>query len=961
MTMTLSALGPILAAGIGFFVVNDVLTVGAVALAEGVPVVPYRLEDLRFQVAIASALLSLAPIVLISADDSIWFVPLLAVPVAAVYWGASASLQNTVLIARLEESLAHLTELNRLKDDFVAVGSHELRTPLTSIQGYVKTLLQLDELEDADRRSFLEAADRQGDRLRRLIEQLLVTSRLETHEEPLSVAPVSIPLLVRQVVEEVRATAHGHTFDVRVDPSLHAIESDEAKIHQIVSNLVENALKYSPPDTRVTIRAHGVDEGIAISVADEGPGIAVDAREHVFERFYQADSSTTRKVGGTGLGLYICRKMTESLGGRLTLDRTGHDGSVFTLWVPLELAGSVADGVPEADAAGGRLIDLRRRRGLRSLACARSLLEPPGTPSSDDDEGLSGLHHLTLLDRQVGDDTFPRSRDRVLHLHGLEDAHHVAGLDPLPRLDEDPQDRALHRGRDHAVDVLTVMGRPADRGARRCVPAVVEDPHLDAPAFELDEELGRSRCAGFGDLDRRLALGELGVAQGALEPGRGVGAGAEGLRLQDPAVERDRGRDALDPELLEGPEHAAAGGLAVLASDDQLGEHRVVVRGDVLPRPDRRVDAHERTRGLLIVAHPTGRGEEVPGGVLGVDPALDRVAGGSHVGQVDTLPEGHPDLERDEVEAGDLLGHRVLDLEPGVHLEEGEAAVLVDDALHGSRVDVARLLGERHRRLADPGPELRVDDGRGGLLDQLLMSTLHRAVPLAQEGHGAVRVGQDLGLDVVRSVEVALEEDLGAAEVRLGLPRRALQRGVELLGSAHDVHALPAPSERRLHQERVTDPLGLGGGVVRGDRLMGARDDRDAHPVGRLPGDGLVAHHLDRVGRRPDEGQSGVLDRSSEVRPLRDEPVAGMDHRGPGAPGRVEDRADRQVRVGREPRADPVGLVGHLDVEGVTVGVRVHGHGAEAQLANRPDDPNGDLPPVRDQDACRRHMRSGWR
>ena len=359
-TMTLSALGPILAAGIGFFVVNDGLTGGAVALAEGVPVVPYLLEDLRFQVAIASALLSLAPIVLISADDSIWFVPLLAVPVAAVYWGASASLQNTVLIARLEESLAHLTELNRLKDDFVAVVSHELRTPLTSIQGYVKTLLQLDELEDADRRSFLEAADRQGDRLRRLIEQLLVTSRLETHEEPLSVAPVSIPLLVRQVVEEVRAIAHGHTFDVRVDPSLHAIESDEAKIHQIVSNLAENALKYSPPDTRVTIRANGVDEGIAISVADEGPGIAADAREHVFERFYQADSSTTRKVGGTGLGLYICRKMTESLGGRLTLDRTGHDGSVFTLWVPLELAGSVADGVPEADAAGGRLIDLSR-------------------------------------------------------------------------------------------------------------------------------------------------------------------------------------------------------------------------------------------------------------------------------------------------------------------------------------------------------------------------------------------------------------------------------------------------------------------------------------------------------------------------------------------------------------------------------------------------------------------------
>jgi signal transduction histidine kinase len=332
--VTAHALLPILAAALTFFVVNDLLTGVAVGLSEGTPLRTFVVGDLWFQAAIASALLSLSPVVMVVAARSVWLVPLLAIPVAAVYWGATASLENTRLVARLEGSLAHMTELNRLKDDFVAVVSHELRTPLTSIQGYVKTLLQLEELEEDQRRSFLQAADRQGERLRRLIEQLLVTSRLESHVEPLSIAPVSIPLLVRHVVDELGGRAHGHTFDLRFDPALPILHTDEAKVHQIVSNLVENALKYSPPDTCITIRAVDSESGARISVHDEGPGIPAEARSKVFDRFYQVDGSTTRAVGGTGLGLYICRKMTETLGGLLTLDRTGPGGTVFSLWLP---------------------------------------------------------------------------------------------------------------------------------------------------------------------------------------------------------------------------------------------------------------------------------------------------------------------------------------------------------------------------------------------------------------------------------------------------------------------------------------------------------------------------------------------------------------------------------------------------------------------------------------------------
>lgn len=332
----LGMLGPFLAAAFAFFLLNNVVTGVGVGLAQRVPVHRYLARDLRFQASTAAALLALSPIALLLAEESLALVPLLAIPVAAVYWGATTSLENTRLVTRLEESLEHLTELNRLKDDFVAVVSHELRTPLTSIQGYVKTLLQLgDDLGEEQRRSFLEAADRQGGRLRRLIEQLLVVGRLDSHVEPLSLSNVSVPALAGQVVDELRSQAHGHVFDLRFAPGLPAVETDESKLHQIVSNLVENALKYSPPDTRVVLRADEAEDGVVISVEDEGPGIPEELHERVFERFYQVDQSITRRVGGTGLGLYICRRMAEALAARLWVERSDRRGSIFSLWLPL--------------------------------------------------------------------------------------------------------------------------------------------------------------------------------------------------------------------------------------------------------------------------------------------------------------------------------------------------------------------------------------------------------------------------------------------------------------------------------------------------------------------------------------------------------------------------------------------------------------------------------------------------
>jgi signal transduction histidine kinase len=336
--VSLGSLIAIFASAAVLFLVNDVLTGVGLALARGQPIVPYLLSDFWFQAGTAMALMAMSPIVLIVRDRDPFLVPLLAVPIIAAHWGATTSLENSRLVDRLESALEQEKNLSRLKDDFVAVVSHELRTPLTSIQGYLKTLLQLGpDLGEEQRRSFLEAADRQGDRLRRLIEQLLAVAKLEARVEPLQLSLVSLAQVADHVVLELRPSAHGHTFDLRFPASLPLVETDDAKVHQILSNLVENALKYSPPDTRVTIRAEESDGGVAIMVEDEGRGIPVAAQGRIFERFFQVDSSATRSVGGTGLGLYICKKTGEAIGGRVWLERSTSEGTTFGLWLPSTL------------------------------------------------------------------------------------------------------------------------------------------------------------------------------------------------------------------------------------------------------------------------------------------------------------------------------------------------------------------------------------------------------------------------------------------------------------------------------------------------------------------------------------------------------------------------------------------------------------------------------------------------
>jgi signal transduction histidine kinase len=327
---------PLVAAGTTFFVVNNLLFAVALGLAQRVSILSELRRDLLFGVAVTATLVAMSPVVVVVSRRSPLLVPLLLLPMAAVHLAARASRERADLIRQLEDSLARLTEANRMKDEFVAVVSHELRTPLTSIQGYLKTLLEL-ELDEKDQRSFIEGADRQTGRLQRLIEQLLVVSRLESKSDRPSVGPVELHDLVRDVTDELEARRGGRRIDVRLPLDLPAVQTDAGKVHQVLSNLVENALKYSPSGSTVRIRGRAEIAGVVMSVEDEGFGVPEEARERIFERFFQVDQSLTRKAGGTGLGLYICRRLVHDLGGVVWLEATGPEGSTFSVRLPWSL------------------------------------------------------------------------------------------------------------------------------------------------------------------------------------------------------------------------------------------------------------------------------------------------------------------------------------------------------------------------------------------------------------------------------------------------------------------------------------------------------------------------------------------------------------------------------------------------------------------------------------------------
>lgn len=228
-------------------------------------------------------------------------------------------------------------EAARAKDEFLAVVSHELRTPLTAILGWTRILKDKQLSESATARA-LEVIERNAESQTRLIEDLLDFSRIISGRLRLEVAPVELTSVVEAAVEVVRPAADAKEIRLRsiLDAQAGPVSGDPDRLQQVLWNLLSNAVKFTPKGGEVQVRLTRVNSDAEISVSDTGQGISADFLPYVFERFRQADHTTTRRHGGMGLGMAISKHIVELHGGTIRAESLGEGcGATFTLTLPL--------------------------------------------------------------------------------------------------------------------------------------------------------------------------------------------------------------------------------------------------------------------------------------------------------------------------------------------------------------------------------------------------------------------------------------------------------------------------------------------------------------------------------------------------------------------------------------------------------------------------------------------------
>ena len=259
-------------------------------------------------------------------------------------------------VGKLAEAFNRMSEelegLELLRRELVANVSHELKTPISALRAHLENLL--DGVEQPDRET-LQIMLVQSERLGRLVDQLLDLSRLESGDVPLEREGVELAPLVSQVFSEIQVARPdpGVTLADDLPGDLPPVFADRERVHQVLFNLLDNAVRFTPTGGRVTVTASRHNGSVDVAVADTGPGISSEDLSRVFERFYRVDQSRSRDDGGTGIGLAIARSVVEAHGGRIWADSEPGRGSTFTFELPM---------APAAGPASGSLPENRTRR-----------------------------------------------------------------------------------------------------------------------------------------------------------------------------------------------------------------------------------------------------------------------------------------------------------------------------------------------------------------------------------------------------------------------------------------------------------------------------------------------------------------------------------------------------------------------------------------------------------------------
>jgi len=231
--------------------------------------------------------------------------------------------------------VTELTRLETMRRDFVANASHELRTPLAAIRGFAETLLGTPEISDTDRRSYLGVIDRHARRLGNLVGDLLELSKIESGKTGFELVAVDTAQLAESVIADTRGRFEEKGLSVTRDVKGESVAwADAAALEQILTNLLDNAVKYSEADGRIHLSIEGDLHTVTIRVQDTGLGIPEADLGRIFERFYRVDKARSRRLGGTGLGLAIVKHLVQTLGGDIWVESDLGRGSTFSVTLP---------------------------------------------------------------------------------------------------------------------------------------------------------------------------------------------------------------------------------------------------------------------------------------------------------------------------------------------------------------------------------------------------------------------------------------------------------------------------------------------------------------------------------------------------------------------------------------------------------------------------------------------------
>ncbi|HEX5503638.1 MAG TPA: HAMP domain-containing sensor histidine kinase, partial [Thermomicrobiales bacterium] len=255
-------------------------------------------------------------------------------------------------VTEREEALAAAEAAVRARDEFLSIAAHELRTPVTGLKGAAQLLRQRHERGARDPEQFarlLTVLTASADRLAALVDDLLDVSRIRTGQLPLAREPLDLAALVRAAVDRARdQDAGAHYFAPETPASLAPVLADAGRFDQVLVNLLDNAMKYSPRGGTIAVAARDADGGVEVTVRDEGIGLPDGGAEAIFRPFGRAANAVRRQLPGLGLGLYICRDIVERHGGRIWAASAGEGhGATFTLWLPRN-----ADARREGEADG---------------------------------------------------------------------------------------------------------------------------------------------------------------------------------------------------------------------------------------------------------------------------------------------------------------------------------------------------------------------------------------------------------------------------------------------------------------------------------------------------------------------------------------------------------------------------------------------------------------------------------